>query len=423
MVDGESNDLALHAEYNALREENARLRERVAALQAALAEGGASAPGDVPFRALFEVLPVALALYDSSGEIVVANPSRLTLAGAGDPHAGPIPLAAADPAHAAAFARAARDEVVALPAAPLAASGGPGAETWVETMYVPVPAAPGGPRYVLEVAFDVTERRRTEEALRESLALHQAVLENSTLRVFAKDTEGRYILANSRALSIVGVTWEQIRGKTDHELFSKEDADSYVASDRDVMARGTVLEREDRHPLPDGIHYLVTTKFPLPDSKGHVRGICSLIADISTYRRAEAENRRLQDEIIRVQEETLRALSTPLLPIGKGVVVMPLIGHIDRGRAERVLETLLEGIVTHGAGSVILDVTGVPIVNEEVANSLVKTALAAKLLGASVILTGVQPMMARTLLTLGADLRGVVNEGTLERGIARALRR
>jgi anti-anti-sigma factor len=156
---------------------------------------------------------------------------------------------------------------------------------------------------------------------------------------------------------------------------------------------------------------------------GQVCGVCSVSTDITSVRRAEQENRRLQDEIIRVQEVSLRALSTPLLPIAEGVVVMPLIGNVDRTRAQRVLETLLDGIVAHAASSVILDVTGVPVVDTEVASALVKTAQAVKLLGAEVILTGIQPRIAQTLIAMGADLSNIVTEGTLQNGIARALKR
>jgi rsbT co-antagonist protein RsbR len=189
------------------------------------------------------------------------------------------------------------------------------------------------------------------------------------------------------------------------------------------MSTGINLEREDPVPLPDGIHHFVTTKFALKDTKGKVRGSCCITSDITTFRRAEEETRRLQEEIIRVQEANLRVLSTPLLPIGRGVVMMPLIGGIDRKRAQRILEMLLEGIMAHSAGSVILDVTGVPSMDGEVASSLVKTAQAAKLLGASVIMTGVQPTIAQVLASLGVDLSGIVIMGTLESGIARALKR
>ncbi len=265
--------------------------------------------------------------------------------------------------------------------------------------------------------------REEVDALRDAAALHMAILDNAALTAYAKDTEGRYVFANSRALALVQMTWEELRGKTDHEIFPAELADVYLATDREVLASGITQEHEDAFPSPDGLRHFVTSKFQMQGEKGEVRGVCSISTDITSFKRAEEENRRLQEEIIKVQGETLQALSTPLLPIGKGVVVMPLIGHIDSGRASRVLETLLDGIAAHRASSVILDVTGVPMVDADVASSLVKTAFAARLLGASVILTGVQPKMAQTLVALDVDLTGVMTEGTLESGIARAMRR
>jgi anti-anti-sigma regulatory factor len=219
------------------------------------------------------------------------------------------------------------------------------------------------------------------------------------------------------------MTGEQLKGKTDHDVLPKDLADAYRATDCEVMASDKPREREDTFQLPDGESYYITTKFPIRDTMGRVRGVCSVSTDITSVRRAERENRRLQDEIIRVQEVSLRALSTPLLPIAKGVVVMPLIGNVDQSRAQRVLETLLDGIVAHAASSVILDVTGVPVVDTEVASALMKTARAVKLLGAEVILTGIQPRIAQTLITMGADLSNIVTEGTLQNGIAQALKR
>jgi PAS domain S-box-containing protein len=144
---------------------------------------------------------------------------------------------------------------------------------------------------------------------------------------------------------------------------------------------------------------------------------------IEQSQRAEAENRRLQEENIRMQEETLRALSTPLIPIAESVVLMPLIGTVNSTRARQVLETLLEGVMAHRAAVAILDVTGVPVVDAEAANGLIQAAQAVALLGAEVVLTGIQPEMARTLVELGTDLRGLVTRSTLQSGVEYALRR
>ncbi len=132
---------------------------------------------------------------------------------------------------------------------------------------------------------------------------------------------------------------------------------------------------------------------------------------------------RASEERFRMQEAALRELSTPLIPISDRVVVMPLIGAIDSRRAQQVLETLLHGLADSRADRAILDITGVLVVDTQVANALVAAAQAVKLLGATVILTGIHPEVAQTLVGLGIDLRGIVTCGTLQSGIAYALER
>lgn len=101
---------------------------------------------------------------------------------------------------------------------------------------------------------------------------------------------------------------------------------------------------------------------------------------------------------------------------------MPLIGAIDTGRAKAVLEMLLEGVDRRNAHAAILDITGVQTVDTQVANVLIQAAQAVRLLGAQVILTGIQPKIAQTLVTLGVSLAGIVTRSTLQDGIAYAIR-
>jgi ABC-type sugar transport system substrate-binding protein len=131
---------------------------------------------------------------------------------------------------------------------------------------------------------------------------------------------------------------------------------------------------------------------------------------------------RTRDAVIRMQESALRELSTPLIPISDSVMVMPLIGTIDALRAQQIMETLLAGISARGASLVILDITGVPVVDTHVANGLVEAAHAAQLLGARVVLTGIRPEVAQMLVSLGVDMRGIVTHSTLQSGIGYALR-
>jgi anti-anti-sigma regulatory factor len=132
---------------------------------------------------------------------------------------------------------------------------------------------------------------------------------------------------------------------------------------------------------------------------------------------------RASEERLRRQEEALRELSTPLIPISDRVVVMPLIGAIDSRRAQQVIETLLHGLANSRIDHAIIDITGVMVVDTQIGNALVAAAQAVQLLGATVILTGIRPEVAQTLVGLGIQLRGIVTCGTLQSGIAYALGR
>jgi anti-anti-sigma factor len=145
--------------------------------------------------------------------------------------------------------------------------------------------------------------------------------------------------------------------------------------------------------------------------------------DITAQKQAEAERARWQEEIIRTQAAALAELSTPLIPITDNVMVMPLIGTVDSRRAQQVIDSLLEGVAASRAQTAILDITGVPVVDTQVANALLQAAQAVKLLGAQVVLTGIRPEVAQTLVGLGVDLTGIVTRSTLQNGIVFALSR
>lgn len=136
---------------------------------------------------------------------------------------------------------------------------------------------------------------------------------------------------------------------------------------------------------------------------------------------ANQERAQLQEQIIQMQAAALAELSTPLIPFTNEIVMMPLIGAIDSQRAQRVLEALLQGVAEHHASIVILDITGVAVVDTSVANALIQAARAVRLLGAEVVLTGIRPEIAQTLVGLGADLSGIVTRGSLQSGIAYAM--
>jgi rsbT co-antagonist protein RsbR len=131
---------------------------------------------------------------------------------------------------------------------------------------------------------------------------------------------------------------------------------------------------------------------------------------------------RTREEVIRRQQQELLELSTPVVELWDGILALPLIGTLDSARTQIVMESLLERIVTSGAEMAIIDITGVPTVDTLVAQHLIKTISAARLMGADCILSGIRPQIAQTIVHLGLELN-VVSKATMADALALALRR
>jgi rsbT co-antagonist protein RsbR len=129
-----------------------------------------------------------------------------------------------------------------------------------------------------------------------------------------------------------------------------------------------------------------------------------------------------RERIIRQQQDSIRELSTPVLRVRERLLILPIIGVLDQQRARQLTEQLLTGIRSHRARVVVIDITGVPDVDEAVANHLVQTVDASRLMGASVIITGLSPEIAQTLVTIGVDLSKMNTIGDLQGGLEEAER-
>ena len=130
-----------------------------------------------------------------------------------------------------------------------------------------------------------------------------------------------------------------------------------------------------------------------------------------------------REDIIMRQQQSMLELSTPVVTLWKGILALPLIGTLDSERTQVVMESLLQRIVETGASIAILDITGVPTVDTLVAQHLLKTVAAARLMGADCIISGIRPQIAQTIVHLGVDLTNVVTKATLADAFAIALTR
>lgn len=129
-----------------------------------------------------------------------------------------------------------------------------------------------------------------------------------------------------------------------------------------------------------------------------------------------------RERIIRQQQEAIRELSTPVLQVRERLLILPIIGLIDPQRARQLTEQLLQGIRANRAKVVVMDITGVPSIDVNVANYLVQTVDAARLMGATLIVTGLSPEIAQTLVVIGVDLGKMETVGDLQGGIEKAER-
>jgi sigma-B regulation protein RsbU (phosphoserine phosphatase) len=143
--------------------------------------------------------------------------------------------------------------------------------------------------------------------------------------------------------------------------------------------------------------------------------------EMAERERAQEESVRLQQEVIEAQQRAIQELSTPIIPVFEGVIVMPLIGSIDTLRARDVTRNLLAGIREHRAKVVIVDITGVPFVDSGVAAYLNKTIQAARLKGARTIVTGISDAVAETIVDLGIDWSGIETLSDLRTGLQSVL--
>ncbi len=275
--------------------------------------------------------------------------------------------------------------------------------------------APEG-RFYLR-AIDVTERDEEETEQRRSHKRLEHLLNSSRVILYSAKggTEVGTTFISDNAAQVLGHEaseflrdgfWiEHIHPDDRQHVFDglkKLEEEGYLAFDYRFLHR-------------DGSYRLVHDESQVyRDGKSPIYEIIGSMQDITERKQAEL--------LIREQAEALTALSTPLIPITNQIVVMPLVGVVNEERVAQVLETLLQGIGTSRAKVAILDITGVGFVDARVADGLLQAARASQLLGAQVVITGIRPDVAQTLVMLDAQLGDIVTHGTLQAGIRFAMR-
>jgi len=250
------------------------------------------------------------------------------------------------------------------------------------------------------------ERKRAEQALR----LTQFTNDYAADAIFWVDLEGRFTYVNRTMCQRLGYTGEEMSSMTISDVDANMSADAWPKILEEARhRRRTVLE--SLHRTKDGNTFPVETIINYLEYEGKEL-ICAFARDITEQKQAE--------ETIVQQDQAIAELSTPVIQVWQGIIMMPLIGVIDTMRAQQMIERLLEAIVEFEASVAIMDVTGVPLIDTSVARHLLKAVEATKMMGAEVIITGFSPEAAQTLVALNVNFDALRTRGSLRAGIADA---
>jgi rsbT co-antagonist protein RsbR len=277
---------------------------------------------------------------------------------------------------------------------------------------------------------DITEAKRAELLLRNGEWLQAQFLDALPVGVCVLDAQGHMFYMNQVAQRLLGAgqapTADVAHFATTFHAYLLG-TDQVYPLERLPLTRALAGDRTMIEDLeiehPDRRITLEVEGIPIRSANGAIIYAMASFSDI-TERRMAQEALRLRaehEEVIHAQAASLQELSTPLLTITDGVVVMPLIGAIDSTRARQVMEALLSGVAEQHATTAILDISGVAVVDTQVADVLVRAAQATQLLGAQAIITGVRPEIAQTLIGLGVNLGGIITRSTLQSGIMCAI--
>lgn len=281
----------------------------------------------------------------------------------------------------------------------------------------------------LALALDATAalKREHAKALAQANRVFTEILDYLPSIIFVKRADDlQYVYWNKACAESTGIPRERVIGHYDRDLWPESITEGYNEADRRAIEAGVPVEiQEDRIHRANGELLLYhTLKAVIRDDGGRPLYMLGVSHDVSERKQTEEQLEKSRDELhdTRLQLlETIREISTPVLPIHDGVLVVPLVGHLDSQRSAQFTESLLASIQRFRAQTVILDITGVQMVDTAVANHLIQSTRAASLLGAECVLVGIAPQIARTMVQIGVELGSIITRRDLQAGVSYAL--
>ncbi len=253
----------------------------------------------------------------------------------------------------------------------------------------------------------------------------RSLLEASLDPLVTISPEGKITDVNNATVEVTGIARGKLIG-TDFSNYFTEPGKAREGYQL-VFSKGTVKDYPLTIRRKDGsLTQVLYNATIYRDASGRVAGVFAAARDITAQKKTEEELARANQTLLAEVEERRKAekavleLSTPVLQLREGLLILPIIGILDSIRARQLTEQLLHSIRDNRAKVAVVDITGVPAVDSKVANHLLQTAEAARLMGARVILTGLSPEVAQSLVSIGVDLGRLITVGDLQGGIIEA---
>jgi anti-anti-sigma factor len=221
--------------------------------------------------------------------------------------------------------------------------------------------------------------------------------------------------------TIPSMNKDLVTGKSEFDFIAPEHHELVRATHERVLQTGESEEYDTKGIGPDGQSAWYSSHATAVRSNGDIVGLAIFTQDVTARIETEKQLVAAKNELIEQQSRAIRELSTPAIQVWDKILILPLIGTLDTARAMQLIEQLLQTVATKQAEVVIIDITGVPVVDTSVAASLLDTIRAVRMLGAECVVTGVNPAIAQTLVRSGATFGDVETRGSLQGGLEFAL--
>ncbi len=244
-------------------------------------------------------------------------------------------------------------------------------------------------------------------------SLERAVLDQVPATIFAVDKDLNFIFMNSAGCKWFGKEWKDLEGTRCHDLFKT----NFCETEDCPMLKAFELENanygQTEFEMGEEKVAIEFCASPLKDHQGNIIGGVEYVLDVTEKLVAKARARQFQEDLLE--------LSTPVLSLWEDTLAIPLIGTLDSRRAKDAMEKALSFMADQKAKVLIVDITGVPVMDTMVANHLIRLASAVRIMGGESILTGISPSTAKTIVHLGIDLSNINTRSTLGQGLELAM--